>query len=138
MNGVNLPALTSDIKGTGGTFAFTNYLALTQGQTYLNNSTVTAQTSSGLNFEQAVDVALAAAQTAVVNKGWGPGSNDYGSWSLVTATPAYVIQYGVPVQEFLSPNAVPYNGPIPEPKAVFLLATAAALAAWTYRRRRTA
>ncbi|HUJ50506.1 MAG TPA: PEP-CTERM sorting domain-containing protein [Bryobacteraceae bacterium] len=136
VNGANLPALTADITGTGGTFAFTNYLGLAPHQTYLTTGTVTAQTTSGLNFEQAVDVALAAAQTAVVNDSWGPTSHDYGTWSLVTATPAYVVQYGLPVQEFLSPNAVPDSGPVPEPKAIFLLATVAAIVAWAYRRRR--
>jgi hypothetical protein len=138
VNYSNLPLLTSDIQGTSGTFAFNNYLGLAAGQTYLTTGVTSEQSISGLNFEQAVDLALSAAQTAVVNDSWGPGSHDYGSWNLVTATPQYVISYGLPVQEFLTPTVVPDSPPVPEPKAILLLATALGISLWTYRRRRTA
>jgi hypothetical protein len=133
VNGSNLPVLSNDIDTTGGTFVFNNYLGLGHGQTYLTTSTVSKQSTSGLSFEQAVDVALNAAQTAVVTDHWGPGSNQFGSWSLVTATPDYVITYGLPVQEFLSPNAP--DPTVPEPMSILLLASAAGLVLWTYRRK---
>jgi hypothetical protein len=139
VNYSNLTLLTDDIKDTSGTFTFNNYLGLAAGQTYLTTGVTSEQSTSGLNFEQAVDVALAAAQTAVVNDSWGPASHDYGTWSIVTATPQFVIGYGVPVQEFLTPTAVPDSPapdpPVPEPKAILLLATAVAIVLWTYRRR---
>ncbi len=145
VNNSNLAELTNDVKTYGGKFVFNNYLALGPGQTYLTNTSVQTQGTPSISFEQAVDAALSAAQTAVVTNGWGPGSNDYGSWSLVTTTPDYVISYGEPVQEFLSPNAVPYSPPshispinpvIPEPKAVLLLGSAIAIVLGIQRRRR--
>lgn len=149
VNNSNLSFLTGDVDKYAGSFVFNNYLALAPGQTYTTTSAVHKQSTPGIGgvtFRQAVDAALAAAQTAVVTDGWGPGSYNYGSWSLVTGTPVYVIGYGAPVQEFLSPNATPDAPPdppdppsdppsaVPEPKAVFLLASAAALALWTAAR----
>ena len=145
VNNANLSLLTGDVSTYGGSYVFNNYLALASGQTYLTSSAIHTDStpSGGISFEQAVDAALAAAQTAVVTDHWGPGSNQYGSWALVTATPAYVIGYGRPVQEFLSPtdlSDVPPNNDttssVPEPRAVFLLATSAAIVLWKYRGRR--
>jgi len=146
VNASNTGELTHDVDTYGGSYVFNNYLALATGQTYLTTSTVHTQStpgSSGISFQQAVDAALAAAQTAVITDHWGPGSNQYISWGLVTATPDYVIGYGQPVQEFLSPTTVfdqPHNqqnplSPVPEPGAVFLLATAAGIVLWTQRAR---
>lgn len=145
VNSTNLSLLTNDVDTYGGRYIFNNYLALAPGQTYLTTSVVHTQPtgSAGITFEQAVDAALSAAQTAVVRDHWGPGSFNYGSWTLVTATPDYVIGYGDAVQEFLSPNApaslaLPLqNDPVvPEPKAVLLLGSAGAIVLWKYRRRR--
>jgi hypothetical protein len=79
---------------------------------------------SGLNFRQAVDYMLSAAQqSVVVNKNFtGAG------WSIVTADPGWVESASgktIPAQEFLSPNGVPhtYIPPVPEPSAVLLLTT---------------
>jgi hypothetical protein len=142
VNYSNITLLTNDIKNTSGTFTFNNYLGLAAGQTYLTTGVTSKQSTSGLNFEQAVDVALAAAQNAVVNDSWGPSSNDYGTWNLVTATPQYVISYGLPVQEFLSPTVMPDSpvpdSPVPEPRGILLLATASVIVFWKYRRRRAA
>ena len=138
VNYSNLSLLTSDIQKTTGAFVFNNYLTLSSG-TYMTNPAVYKQSTASIGFQQAVDAALAAAQTAVITDGWGPGSYNYGSWSIVTATPDYVIDYGVPVQEFLTPNGVPDQGPpIPEPKAAFLLATAVGLTLWKVRQKRLA
>lgn len=147
VNNSSLSLLTGDVNKYAGSFVFNNYLALAPGQTYNTTSSVHKEStpgSAGINFRQAVDAALTAAQTAVVTDGWGPGSYNYGSWSLVTGTPDYVISYGQPVQEFLSPNAIPPDPPlkpqsvVPEPKAVLLLATAAAVALWAAHRNRLA
>jgi hypothetical protein len=106
VNSSNVGTLTSDIANYGGTpYTFQNYLGSTS--------------VGGLTFEQAVDVALADAQNAVVNNHW-----DGGDWSLVTATPAWVVGYGRPVQEFLTP--------VPEPQSVVLLGTVIAI--WVIRR----
>ena len=135
VNNSNIGVLNSDIDTYSGKFVFNNYLSLSANQTYLSTATVskTSTPSSGITFEQAVDAALAAAQNAVLNDDWGPGSYHYGSWSLVTGTPDYVIGYGEPVQEFLSPNAVPDQPPVPEPRAILLLGTIAALVLWKKR-----
>lgn len=132
VNASNLGTLTGDVQnyGSGQTFTFTNYLALT------------TQSTSG-TFQQSVDAALLAAQNAVDTLNWGPGSPGFGNWSIVTGTPDYVVGFGRPVQEFLSPDAMPdspplRDSPVPEPKAIFLLAPIAAILLWTRRRRRTA
>jgi hypothetical protein len=148
VNNSNLSLLTGDVDKYAGSFVFNNYLALAPGQTYTTTSVVHTQstpTTGDITFRQAVDAALAEAQTAVITNGWGPGSNNYGSWSLVTGTPDYVIGYGQPVQEFLSPNAPDPPDPpldplsaVPEPKAVLLLATAAAVALWAAHKKRPA
>lgn len=135
VNYAKLPELTNDIKNTSGKFVLKNYLALSPGQTYLTSSSVHTQVTGGLSFEEAVDAALAAAQTAVLTNAWGPGSYHYGSWSLVTGTPAFTVSYGAPVQEFLSPNAIPDQPPIPEPKAVLLLATVAGALLFGFQKR---
>lgn len=141
VNGSNLSTLTHDVNTYAGSYAFKNYLALAPGQTYLTTPTIHTEStpgSGGISFEQAVDAALDAAQTAVINDQWGPGSNQYVAWSLVTGTPDFVVGYGLPVQEFLSPTTLftpPPNtqNPVPEPSAVFLLATAAGFVLWKWR-----
>lgn len=142
VNSSNLSALTGDVKTYGGTYTFNNYLSLSSGD-YTTNPGVTTLAASGLTFEEAVDAALVAAQNAVDTLKWGPGSYNYGTWNIVTGTPAYVVGYGRPVQEFLSPNGSPdsppsHDSPVPEPKAIFLLGTVAAFVLWTRRSRRIA
>jgi hypothetical protein len=121
VNAASQPLLQGDIAGTTGTYAFDDYQTWS-GATYMNSGLNSTSSTGGLTFSEAVVVALAAAQNAVVNLDWGPGSYDYGSWSLVTGTPAYTVGYGKPVQEFLSPNAVPDAG-APEPQGAVLLGT---------------
>lgn len=143
VNASNLSTLTGDVKNYGGTYMFNNYLGLPGGSNYTNNTGLVTQSTSGLTFQESVDAALLAAQNAVDTLQWGPGAYNFGSWSIVTGTPDYVVGYGRPVQEFLSPNGLPdspptHDSPVPEPKAIFLLATVAAFVVWTHRRQRTA
>jgi hypothetical protein len=129
----NLSPLVSAVNNSPGSYMFTNYLALTGLQTYRNTATVQQQSTPPVTLQKAVNAALAAAQEAVVNDLWGPGSSHYDPWSLVTGTPEYVVGHGRPVQEFLSPSIPDPPAPIPEPGAVFLLATGAAIAIRTSR-----
>lgn len=126
VDSANLSTLTNDVDTYAGTYTFNNYMNLVSGH---------PTATSGLSFENAVDDALAAAQAAV-NGGWTPTGV-----SLVTATPTWVTTDqtydGRPVQEFLTFSNVPDTPPVPEPKAVILLATALAAVFWI-RRRRTA
>ncbi len=122
-NAVDTYGKSNEVGNTGAyqtvaTYSFANYLT-------------PSAAVSGISFEQAVDLALQDAQTAV-NGGWSPGN----AWSIVTATPQYVIGYGEPVQEFLSFGATPDQAPLPnpEPADVFLLATAAGLVFWSLHR----
>jgi len=134
VNAHNSSTLTNDITGTGGTFTYDNYLALSSGN-YMNGPLPTGLSTSDLSFTNAVALALSAAQNAVVNLEWGPGSHDYGSWSIVTGTPGYVVGYGLPVQEFLTPTAVPDQPPVPEPQSVVLFGTVIIGISWAMRRR---
>ena len=123
VNSANIGALTHDIQTTSGLYNFVD----------LVDPTATATAGKlGLDFEQAVDYALNAAQAAVVTNGTFTGAG----WTIVTADPTWVEGAGgtVPAQEFLSPNAVD-PPPVPEPSAVILLATGAGLM-WIGKRRR--
>jgi hypothetical protein len=121
VNPSNLGELTNAVDTTGGSYTFNNYLNLPSG-TYLSNPAVNIESTSNLTFERAVDLALIDAQNAVTALDWGPGSYNYGNWSLVTATPTYVVDdLGRPAQEFLTPDPPP----VPEPQAALLLATIA-------------
>jgi hypothetical protein len=123
VNSSNIGTLQSDISLTSGSFNFSNYQAWSGGA-YTNPGSASTSTTSSLTFAEAVVIALQDAQNAVVNLGWGPGSHDYGSWSIVTATPSFVVgTNGKPAQEFLSPNAVPDAPPVPEPQSFVLLGT---------------
>jgi hypothetical protein len=134
VNSSNMSGLTSLVDNYGGAYTFTNYLELSAG-TYLTNPSVSTASTSGLTFEQAVDLALTDAQNAVTSQNFAPGSYNFGSWSLVTATPDDVVQdIGRPAQEFLSPNAIPDQPPVPEPGPLVLLATVPVLAMWVQRR----
>lgn len=87
---------------------------------------------SGLDFQQAVDYMLSAAQQSVVVNKTFTGAG----WSIVTGDPDWVESASgktIPAQEFLSPNAIPPS--VPEPSAVILLATAIGAAALLKRRR---
>ena len=110
----NYCTLTNDVNtySVGTKYTFNDYL---------DNTSL-----SGVSFEAAVDRALQDAQAAV-NGGWSGAS----SWDIVTATPTFVVDtMGRPVQEFLTPV-----NPVPEPGAVFLLATASGIMLWRFRRR---
>ena len=123
VNSSNINTLQSDINGTGGTFSFSNYLTWS-GANYNTAGSNSTTTATNLTFAEAVIVALQDAQNAVVNEGFGPGSFDFGSWSIVTATPTFVVDTnGHPAQEFLSPNAVPDAPGVPEPQSFVLLGT---------------
>jgi hypothetical protein len=118
VEGPNLPLLTSSIQSYNNPntlYTFNNYV-------YSNNNYATAPTTStmsGLQFEDAVDEALSAAQNAVVNEGWAT-SGYMANWNLVTGDPVWAADnVGRPVQEFLTDPP-----PIPEPSAMILLGTA--------------
>jgi hypothetical protein len=125
----NQSALANDINAYNNgsnSYTFNNYL-------YSTNSYTTApatQGVTGLQFEDAVDEALNAAQNAVVNENW-VGSNYIGSWNLVTGDPAWTAAYGRPVQEFLTDAP-----PVPEPGTVVLLGTLVAAIGLARRSRR--
>jgi hypothetical protein len=124
----NQSALAKDIKAYNGasSYTFNNYL-------YSANSystPPTTQSFSGLQFEEAVDEALNAAQNAVLHENW-VGSSYIGSWNLVTGDPVWTAKYGKPVQEFLTDAP-----PVPEPGAVVLLGTVMAAIGLARRRRR--
>lgn len=123
----NQPELAGDISATGGSYTFNNYLYSADGY----STPPTTQTLAGLQFEEAVDEALKAAQNAVLNENW-VGSKYIGSWNMVTGDPAWTAGYGIPVQEFLT-DAPPA---VPEPGTVFLLGTMVAAIGLARRCRR--
>jgi hypothetical protein len=94
--------LESRIAGTGGTWAFDNYVGAQSG-------------ISGLSFRDAVDEAVKAAQNAVLG-GWTPSI----AWTVVTANLNWVQNNnnGILAQEFLTPYNV-----APEPSSQLLLGT---------------
>jgi hypothetical protein len=113
----DLSQLTSAIQSynsPNSLYTFNNYV-------YSNDNYATAPTTStitGLEFEDAVDEALNAAQNAVVNEGWAT-SGYMANWNLVTGDPVWTeANVGRPVQEFLTDPP-----PVPEPSAMILLAT---------------
>jgi hypothetical protein len=123
----NQSTLANDINAYNGptSYTFNNYL-------YSTNSYATPPTTqsiAGLQFEEAVDEALNAAQNAVVNENW-VGSSYIGSWNVVTGDPAWTAAHGGPVQEFLTDAP-----PVPEPGTVFLLGTLVAAIGLAGRRR---
>jgi hypothetical protein len=124
VNSSNIQDLHTRIVNTGGTsYGFQDYVD--------SPASALGTIASGLNFEQAVDYALFAAQRAVVTDQSFTGTG----WSIVTASPTWVESSAgqtIPAQEFLSPNAVP---PVPEPGSLLLLATVAGAAYWAKRRR---
>jgi hypothetical protein len=127
VEGPNQSTLTNDIKAYNGPsgYTFNNYLYSTD-----NYSTPPAtQSMGGLQFEDAVDEALKAAQNAVLNESW-TSSNYVGTWDLVTGDPTWAAAYGRPVQEFLTDAP-----PVPEPGAVVLLGTVMVAIGFFSRRR---
>ena len=126
VNSANIGLLSSDIKNTNGSFGF---------QDDVDPAATATPSVSGLDFEQAVDYALNAAQAAVVTNHTFTGAG----WTLVTADPTWVEGDGgtIPAQEFLSPNAVD-PPPVPEPSAIVLLATVAGLIGFGKLHRKTA
>lgn len=132
----NTAQLAEDINTYNGShgYTFNNYL-------FSNNNYASSPTTvgiGGLQFEDAVDEALKAAQHAVVTKGWA-SSAYMPTWNLVTTDPAWAEGYGRPVQEFLSPTPIPGRQnqlpPVPEPGAIMLLGTVVGIVALTQRRR---
>ena len=111
----NQAVLAGDIAASNGpgNYTFNNYLYSTNSY----STPPTTQSIAGLQFEEAVDEALNAAQNAVLHENWA-GSSYFGSWSLVTGDPVWAATYGKPVQEFLTDAP-----PVPEPGTVVLLGT---------------
>jgi hypothetical protein len=113
----NLQDLESRITATGGNYAFNSTLGLW------------GSSSTGYNFQFAVDSALNSAENAVINQGWTPGLG----WSVVTADKTWDAQNenGVPLQEFLtySPPSQSNLNPVPEPSQIVLMFTVIALIA---------
>jgi hypothetical protein len=111
----HLQDLQGRIAATGGNFAFNSTLGLW------------GSSSSGYNFQFAVDSALNSAENAVVNQGWTPGLG----WSVVTADKTWDAQNenGVPLQEFLTYTPPSQTGlnPVPEPSQIVLMLTVIAL-----------
>lgn len=122
VNSAHIGELSHDIDTTGGTYNFVD----------LVDSVAPTASVSGLNFEQAVDYALDAAQAAVVTNKTFTGTG----WTIVTADPTWVEGAGntIPAQEFLSPNAVD-PPPVPEPSAIVLLGTGACMVGFARRRK---
>lgn len=126
VNTANQADLAQDIQNTnadGNIYGF---------QDYIDPAGSATANVSGIDFQQAVDYALNAAQAAVVTNHTFTGDG----WTIVTADPTWVETDGktIPAQEFLSPNAVD-PPPVPEPSSIVLLATLAG-AAWFGRNRR--
>jgi hypothetical protein len=127
VNPANISALTNDIKATnanGDVYGF---------EDYVDPAGSATPSVSGLDFEQAVDYALDAAQAAVVTNQTFTGSG----WTIVTADPTWVESSAgktIPAQEFLSPNAVD-PPPVPEPAGIVLLATAVGMIAFAKHRK---
>jgi hypothetical protein len=124
----NQSALANDINAYNGSnsYTFNNYLHSTNGY----STPPATQSVTGLQFEDAVDEALNAAQNAVLHENW-VGSNYIGSWNLVTGDPAWTAAYGKPVQEFLTDAPA-----VPEPGTVVLLGTLVAAIGLARRSRR--
>ena len=118
----NLQDLQGRIAATGGNFAFNSTLGLW------------GSSSSGYNFQFAVDSALSSAENAVMNQGWMPGLG----WSVVTADKTWDAQNenGVPLQEFLTYTAPSQSSlnPVPEPSQIVLMVTVIALVALVVKR----
>lgn len=113
----NLQHLKSAIEASNNPnslFAFNNYVYSNDHYT----TGLTTNTINGLEFEDAVDEALKAAQYAVVDQGWAT-SGYMADWNLVTGDPVWTeANVGRPVQEFLTDAP-----PVPEPSAIILLGT---------------
>jgi hypothetical protein len=118
----NLQDLQGRIAATGGNFAFNSTLGLW------------GSSSSGYNFQFAVDSALNSAENAVMNQAWAPGLG----WSVVTADKTWDAQNenGVPLQEFLTYTPPSQTGlnPVPEPSQIVLMVTMIALIAFVVKR----
>lgn len=118
----NLQDLQGRIAATGGNFAFNSTLGLW------------GSSSSGYNFQFAVDSALNSAENAVINQGWTPGL----AWSVVTADKTWDAQNenGVPLQEFLTytPPSQSSLNPVPEPSQIVLMLTVISLVALAVKR----
>jgi hypothetical protein len=110
-SGTNLQDLEGRIAATGGNYSLNPTLGLW------------GSSSSGYNFQFAVDSALSSAENAVMNQGWMPGLG----WSVVTADETWDAQNenGVPLQEFLTytPPSQSNLSPVPEPSQIVLMVT---------------
>jgi hypothetical protein len=113
----NLQDLEGRIGATAGSFSFNSTLGL------WNSS------STGYDFQFAVDSALNSAENAVMNQNWAPGPG----WSVVTTDKTWDAQNqnGVPLQEFLTytPPSQSSLNPVPEPSQILLMFTMIALVA---------
>jgi hypothetical protein len=100
-------------SGTGGSYQFTNYVG--------------GGTTSPISFQQAVDNAIQAAQSAVVTSSWSPGLD----WTVISTDPAWArSQGGLVAQEFLTHA--------PEPAAIVLFGTMLVAVGFSLRHRRQA
>lgn len=124
----NANDLNSRIVGSNGSpLTFNNYA-------YSANNYASAPSMSSMTnllFQDAVNEALKAAQTAVVGQNWY-GSKFATSWDVVTGDPVWVTAYGRPIQEFLTPGAPPA---VPEPSSILLLGTVILAAVMSLRRK---
>jgi PEP-CTERM motif len=97
-------------NGSGNNYNFGNY-------EYSADNYATApgtQNTTGLYFQDAINVALAAAQNAVENQNWYSSAFAQ-QWDIVTTDPAWATaNLGRPAQEFLTPH-------VPEPASILLL-----------------